>query len=106
MKQVTGWKDDKKFLEATAELIFQDPKDLWEDLCKKVDVKVTYRQIQRGRQFPFSIRNELRNIYNKRIAIETKIVEDCVEQSKKEFRKIVPYMILVVMAVLTMLSIQ
>jgi len=103
MNKITGWIDDKKFLEATAALIFQDPEDLWEDLCKKTGVKVTYRQMQRGRQFPFSIRNELRNTYNKRMAIEIKIAKDCMEQSKKEFRKIVPYIILVVVIVLTIL---
>lgn len=106
MKQVTGWKDDKKFLEATAGLLFQNSEDLWEDLCKRTGEKMTYREVKKGKSFPFSIRNELRNIYNRRMAIEMKIVDDCIEQSKKEFRKIVPYMILVVMAVLTMLSIQ
>lgn len=104
MKKITGWTDDKKFLEATAALIFQDPEDLWEDLCKKTGVKVTYRQMQRGRQFPFSIRNELRNTYNKRMAIEEKIAEDCIKQSKRELKKIVPYIILSFMAALTLLS--
>ena len=103
MKQITGWKDDKKFLEATAELIFQDPEDLWEDLCKKTGVKITYRQIQRGRQFPFSIRNELRNTYNRRIATEEKIAEECIEQAK-EIVKIVPYIIIGLMALFSILS--
>jgi len=104
MNKITGWTDDKKFLEATAVLIFQDPEDLWEDLCKKTGAKVTYREMQRGRQFPFSIRNELRDIYNKRMVIEIKIAEDCMEQSKKEFRKIVPYIILSFIVALTLLS--
>lgn len=104
MNKITGWEDDRKFLEATAELIFRDPEDLWEDLCKKIGVKMTYREMQRGRQFPFSIRNELRDIYNKRMVVETKIAEDCMEQSKRELKKIVPYIILSFMAALTLLS--
>lgn len=104
MRQITGWKDDNHFLHATAELVRKNAEWLLEDICKKVGQKITYRQVQEGKKFPAAVRNEIRNIYNKRMEIEIKIAEDCMEQSKKEFRKIVPYMILIVMVVLLILS--
>jgi len=103
MNQITGWKDDIKFLNATAVLTFQDPEELWEDLCEQTGEKMTYRQAKRNKQFPFPIRNELRMIYNKRIKEEEYIAQRCIEESKKII-KIVPYIILVFMAVLTMVS--
>lgn len=103
MSQITGWENDNNFLHATANLLNKRPEWILEDICKKVGQKITYRQVLEGGKFPAAVRNEIRYIYNKRMAIEIKIVKDCMEQSKKEFRKIVPYMILVVMIVLTIL---
>lgn len=104
MNQITGWEDDNEFLQITANLLNKRPEWLLEDICKKVGQKITYRQVIEGKKFPSAVRNEIRNIYNKRMTIEIKIIKDCMEQSKKEFRKIVPYMILVVMVVLTILA--
>ncbi len=104
MKKITGWDDDNEFLQITANLLNKNPEWLLEDICKKVGQKITYRQVVEGEKFPAAVRNEIRNIYNERMAIEIKIAEDCMEQSKKEFLKIVPYMILVVVAVLAILS--
>ncbi len=104
MKKITGWDDDNEFLHLTAEIVRKNPEWFLEDICKKVGQKITYRQVQEGEKFPAAVRNEIRNIYNKRMVIEIKIVEDCMEQSKKEFRKIVPYIILAIMVALTLLS--
>ena len=104
MAQVNGWEDDNEFLHLTAEIVRKKPEWLLEDICKKVGQKITYRQVVEGKKFPATVRNEIRNIYNKRMAIEIKIVEDCMEQSKKEFRKIVPYIILSFIVALTLLS--
>lgn len=104
MRQITGWEDDNHFLHATAELVRKNPEWFLEDICKKVGQKITYRQVREGKKFPAAVRNEIRNIYNKRMEIEIRIAENCMEQSRKEFRKIVPYMILVVMVVLLISS--
>ena len=104
MKKITGWDDDNKFLHLTAEIVRKNSEWLLEDICKKVGQKITYRQVVEGKKFPAAVRNEIRNIYNKRMAIEIKIAEDCMEQSKRELKKIVPYIILCFMAALTLLS--
>ena len=104
MKKITGWEDDNHFLHVTAELVRKNAEWLLEDICEKVGQKITYRQIEEGRRFPVAVRNEIRNIYNKRIAIEIRIAENCMEQSKEEFHKIVPYIILCFIAALTLLS--
>lgn len=104
MNNITGWEDDNEFLHVTAELVRKNAEWLLEDICKKVGQKITYRQVQEGEKFPAAVRNEIRYIYNKRMAIEIRIAENCMEQSKEEFRKIVPYIVLAVMAALTLLS--
>lgn len=104
MKKIISWQDDNKFLHATAILIDQRPEWLLEDICEKVGKKITYRQVVEGKKFPIMVRNEIRNIYNKRMATENKIAENCIEQSKRELKKIVPRIVLSFMVALTLLS--